>query len=64
MRAMELAVASDLLEKLMDLPYVKVPRCQLEAVYSDARTKREEMEQRHVREKVDTWAKQIASYCP
>jgi len=54
----------DLLDKLMILPYVKVPRSQLEAVYSEARTKRETMERRHVQEKVDAWAKQVASDCP
>jgi len=53
----------DLLDMLMILPYVKVPRSQLEAVYSEAREKREAMEQKRVQEKVDTWAKQVASDC-
>jgi len=56
----------DVLDMLMILPYVKVPRHQLEAVYSEARKKTEAMERRRVQEKVDTWAKQleVASDCP
>jgi len=54
----------DFLDMLMILPYVKVPRHQLEAVYSEARKKAEEKEQRRVQEEVDNWAKQVASDCP
>ena len=54
----------DVFDMLMILPYVKVPRDQLEAVYSEARKKGEAMEHRRVEEKVNTWAKQVASECP
>ena len=54
----------DVFDMLMILPYVKVPRDQLEAVYSEARKKAEAMEHRRVEEKVNTWAKQVASECP
>ena len=54
----------DVLDMLMILPYVKVPRNQLEAVHSEARKKTEAMERKRVQEKVDTWAKQVASDCP
>jgi hypothetical protein len=51
----------DVFDMLMILPYVKVPRSQLEAVHSEARKKKEEMEHERVKEKVDAWAKQVAS---
>ena len=54
----------DVFDMLMILPYVKVPRDQLEAVYSEARKKAEAVEHRRVEEKVNTWAKQVASECP
>jgi len=54
----------DVFDMLMIMPYIKVPRDQLEAVYSEARKKKEAKEQGRVQEKVDTWAKQVASDCP
>lgn len=54
----------DFFDMLMVLPYVKVPQNQLEAVYSEARKKAETMEQERVQEKVDAWAKRVASDCP
>ena len=54
----------DVFDMLMIMPYVMVPRDQLEAVYSEARKKAEATEHRRVEEKVNTWAKQVASECP
>ena len=54
----------DVFDMLMIMPYVMVPRDQLEAVYSEARKKAEATEHKRVEEKVNTWAKQVASECP
>ena len=54
----------DVFDMLMIMPYAMVPRDQLEDVYSEARKKAEAMEHKRVEEKVNTWAKQVASECP
>ena len=48
----------DAVDMLMALPYIGVPRDQLKATIRDAQERAEAMEQRRVREKVDSWMKQ------
>jgi len=51
----------DTLDMLMALPYILVPRNEMQAVLREAKEKAEATEQRHVQEKVDTWMKQITA---
>jgi len=51
----------DTFDMLMTLPYIMVPRNELQAMLNEAEEKAEAMQQRHVHEKVDTWMKQITS---
>ncbi len=48
----------DTFDMLMTLPYIRVPRNELEAVFKEAEEKAQATEQRRAREKVDTWLKQ------
>ena len=48
----------DAFDMLMTLPYIRMPREELKAVFKEAEEKAEAMEQRRVREKVDSWMKQ------
>ena len=49
----------DTFDMLMTLPYIMVPRNELQGMLREAEEKAEAMEQRRVHEKVDTWMKQI-----
>ena len=44
---------------LMTLPYIMVPRDELQSMLREAEEKAEEMERIRVHEKVDTWMQQI-----
>ena len=44
---------------LMTLPYIMVPRDELQSMLREAEEKVEEMERIRVHEKVDTWMKKI-----
>lgn len=52
--------ALDYFDMLMALPYIRVPRNELEAVFRGAEEKAEEMMQTCSPEKVDNWLKQSA----
>jgi hypothetical protein len=49
----------DTLDMLMALPYILVPRNELQAVMREAKEKAEANEQRRVQEKVNTWMNQM-----
>jgi hypothetical protein len=49
----------DTFDMLMTLPYIMVPRNELQAMLREAKEKAEATEQRRVQEKVDTWMKRI-----
>lgn len=51
----------DTFDMLMTLPYIMVPRNKLPDMLREAKAKAEATEQRRVREKVDTWMKQVAT---
>jgi hypothetical protein len=49
----------DTFDMLMALPYIMVPRNELQATLRESEAKAEAAEQRRVHDKVDTWMKQI-----
>ena len=49
----------DAFDMLMTLPYIRVPREELQAVLREAEEQAEATEQRRVQEKVDTWRTQF-----
>lgn len=51
----------DTFDMLMTLPYIMVPRDELQATLREAKEKAEVAEQERVQEKVDTWMKQVTS---
>jgi len=51
----------DTFDMLLTLPYILVPRNELEAMLREKKEKAEATEQRRVQEKVDTWMKQITA---
>jgi len=60
-RARHEARRPDTFDMLMTLPYIMVPRNELQAALREAKEKAEATEQRRVQEKVDTWMKQITA---
>ncbi|KAF8954988.1 hypothetical protein BDZ97DRAFT_1861946 [Flammula alnicola] len=51
----------DTFDMLMALPYILVPREELQAMFRKAKEKAEVAEKRRVQEKVDTWNRQVIS---
>jgi hypothetical protein len=49
----------DTFDMLLALPYILVPRNELQAVLREAKEKAAAAEQRRVQEKVDTWSRQV-----
>jgi hypothetical protein len=49
----------DTFDTLMTLPYIMVPKNELQATLREAREKAEAAEQKRVREKVDAWLRQV-----
>jgi hypothetical protein len=55
----EACTCPDTFDMLLALPYILVPRNELQAVLREAKEKAAVTEQRHVQEKVDTWNRQV-----
>jgi hypothetical protein len=55
------ARSPDTFDMLIMLPYIKVPRTELQEALRQAKEKAEAAEQNRVREKVDTWMRQVTS---